>query len=111
LVLVGAYAEGRLELRNFGVFEVKKRRPRQGRNPRTGEKVMVGERVAVTFKAGQVLKERVAECHGKEAPDGVAMSEGGSLQWRRRLAESSSHDQNVACVTKQVVLKQGKHDD
>ena len=42
-------AEGRVELRNFGVFEVKKRMPRQARNPRTGEKVMVGERVTVKF--------------------------------------------------------------
>ena len=33
--------EGQIELRNFGVFEVKKRKPRQARNPRTGEKVFV----------------------------------------------------------------------
>jgi integration host factor subunit beta len=31
--------EGRIELRNFGVFEIKKRKPRIARNPRTGEKV------------------------------------------------------------------------
>ena len=55
--------EGRVELRNFGVFAVKKRKPRQGRNPRTGEKVMVGERVTVTFKPGHVLKDRVAMKH------------------------------------------------
>ena len=55
--------EGRVELRNFGVFAVKKRKPRQGRNPRTGEKVMVGERFTVTFKPGRVLKERVAMKH------------------------------------------------
>jgi DNA-binding protein HU-beta/integration host factor subunit beta len=33
--------EGRLELRNFGVFEVKRRRPRRARNPRTGQAVEV----------------------------------------------------------------------
>ena len=48
--------EGRIELRNFGVFEVKKRKARQGRNPRTGEKVMVGEKLTVTFKPGRVMK-------------------------------------------------------
>ena len=53
-------AEGRVELRNFGVFEVRKRKPRQARNPRTGEKVMVGERFTVTFKPGQAVEERVA---------------------------------------------------
>jgi nucleoid DNA-binding protein len=52
--------EGRVELRNFGVFEVKKRKAREGRNPRTGEKVMVGERMAVIFKPGRVVAERVA---------------------------------------------------
>ena len=54
------------ELRNFGVFEVKKRNRRQGRNPRTGEKVMVGERVTVIFKPGRLVEERIAiECRGK----------------------------------------------
>ena len=37
--------EGRIELRNFGVFEVKKRKPRMARNPRTGEEVMVPARL------------------------------------------------------------------
>ena len=45
--------EGRVELRNFGVFKVRKRKPRQARNPRTGEKVMVGERFTVKFKPGR----------------------------------------------------------
>ena len=41
--------EGRLELRNFGVFEVKERRPRTGRNPRTGEAVDVPAKRIVTL--------------------------------------------------------------
>ena len=57
--------EGRVELRNFGVFEVKKRMARQARNPKTGEQIMVGESVTVKFKPGRVVKERVAtECGG-----------------------------------------------
>src|SRR5436853_336026 len=51
--------EGRIELRNFGVFEVKKRKPRQARNPRTGERVSVPERAVVTFKPGLEMEERV----------------------------------------------------
>jgi integration host factor subunit beta len=51
---------GRVELCNFGVFEVKKRKAREGRDPRTGEKVMVGERMVVTFKPGRLVEERVA---------------------------------------------------
>ena len=47
-------SEGRVELRNFGVFAVKGRRPRRARNPRTGEAVDVPARRVVTFKAGRV---------------------------------------------------------
>ena len=53
--------EGRIELRNFGVFEVKRRRARKARNPRTGERVSVPERIVVTFKAGREMEERVNE--------------------------------------------------
>jgi integration host factor subunit beta len=52
-------SEGRIELRNFGVFQVKKRRARQARNPRTGERVSVPERLVVTFKAGLEMEEKV----------------------------------------------------
>jgi nucleoid DNA-binding protein len=51
----------RIELRNFGVFEVKKRAARKARNPRTGEKVYVAEKFVVTFKPGKEMEERVRE--------------------------------------------------
>jgi nucleoid DNA-binding protein len=51
--------EGRIELRRFGVFEVKKRKPRRARNPRTGEKVDVPAKMVVTFKPGREMGERV----------------------------------------------------
>ena len=51
--------EGRIELRNFGVFEVKRRRARKARNPRTGERVSVPERSVVTFKAGLEMEQGV----------------------------------------------------
>ena len=63
-------SEGRLELRNFGVFEVKARRPRRARNPRTGGTVDVPARRVVTFKAGRQMGERVgrsAEVPGRAA--------------------------------------------
>lgn len=53
--------ERRIELRNFGVFEVKKRAARKARNPRTGEKVFVPEKFVVTFKPGKEMEERVRE--------------------------------------------------
>ncbi|MBN2473765.1 MAG: integration host factor subunit beta [Pirellulales bacterium] len=51
----------RIELRNFGVFEVKRRAPRNARNPRTGAKVPVPAKFVVTFKPGKEMEERVRE--------------------------------------------------
>lgn len=53
--------EHRIELRNFGVFEVKKRAERQARNPKTGEKVVVPEKHVVTFKPGKEMELRVSK--------------------------------------------------
>jgi nucleoid DNA-binding protein len=53
--------EGRIELRRFGVFEVKNRKARTGRNPRTGEIVMVPAKSVVTFKQGREMEVRVRQ--------------------------------------------------
>src|SRR2546422_7776545 len=53
--------ERRIELRNFGVFEVKRRKPRKARNPRTGERVDVEAKYVVVFKAGKEMEERVRQ--------------------------------------------------
>lgn len=60
-------AAGRdVELRNFGVFEIKVRKCRKGRNPnRPEETVPIPERSVVKFRAGKELKERVAELGSK----------------------------------------------
>ncbi len=50
---------GRVELRGFGAFSVKKRDARQGRNPRTGESVAVEEKHVPFFKAGKLLRDRL----------------------------------------------------
>jgi DNA-binding protein HU-beta/integration host factor subunit beta len=51
--------QGRIELRNFGVFEVKRRKPRKARNPRTGEAVEVPAKLAVAFKPGRAMEQHV----------------------------------------------------
>ena len=51
--------ERRIELRNFGVFEVKKRAARNARNPKTGASVKVKERHVVTFKSGKALEKAI----------------------------------------------------
>ena len=64
--------EKRIELRNFGVFEVKKRAARKARNPRTGDKVFVPEKYVVTFKPGKEMEERVRELERQAAEAAAA---------------------------------------
>ena len=51
--------KGRLELRDFGVFECKTRKARKGRNPKTGAPVDVPEKLVVTFRAGKQMEQAV----------------------------------------------------
>jgi DNA-binding protein HU-beta/integration host factor subunit alpha len=48
-----------VELRNFGIFKVRSRKPRVGRNPKTGVAVPIPEKRIVTFKSGMVMKKKV----------------------------------------------------
>ena len=50
---------GRVELRGFGAFSVKRRQARAGRNPRTGETVDVTEKTVPFFRAGRELREMI----------------------------------------------------
>ena len=59
--LVESLSRGQpVELRNFGVFEVKLRKARVGRNPNRPEHdVPIPSRAVVKFKAGKDMKARV----------------------------------------------------
>ena len=60
--ITNALAAGKtVELRNFGVFKVKTRKPRIGRNPKTGVTVSIPERKVVTFKSGMIMKKKVVK--------------------------------------------------
>ena len=49
----------RLEFRDFGVFEVKKRAERMAQNPKTLQRVHVPPKRTVKFKAGRMMKIRL----------------------------------------------------
>lgn len=49
----------RIELRNFGVFYVKKRKKRIGRNPKTGQVIPIPERYTIVFKPGLEMKKAI----------------------------------------------------
>ncbi len=46
----------KVELRNFGIFKVKTRKGRLGRNPRTGQGVTIPDKKVVSFKSGMKMK-------------------------------------------------------
>ncbi|HLD35380.1 MAG TPA: HU family DNA-binding protein [Planctomycetota bacterium] len=52
--------EGRLEMRNFGVFSIKERKPRKARNPKTGAEVLLPARKVLVFKPGCNVKKKLA---------------------------------------------------
>ena len=83
---------GRIELRNFGVFEVKQRRPRKARNPRTGDPVEVGPKNVVTFKPGKKMEEKVRNLkvipHAAKAQDGHAGNGQDAAKPRPRVKKS-----------------------
>ena len=59
-VIIDSLMHGeKVELRNFGVFKIKERKARFGRNPRTGQSVPVPPRKVVVFKSGLEMKMRV----------------------------------------------------
>ena len=68
--IAGALANGeKVELRNFGVFEVKVRKARVGRNPNNpGTDVPIPQRAVVKFKPGKEMREDVL----KLTPEAIA---------------------------------------
>jgi integration host factor subunit beta len=81
--------EKRIELRNFGVFEVKERAARKARNPRTGQRVDVPEKFVVTFKPGKEMEEKVRQLEAKKraAQAGAPMGANGSSGESQRTAQ------------------------
>ncbi|MEI6036379.1 MAG: HU family DNA-binding protein [Planctomycetota bacterium] len=77
--------EGRIELRNFGVFQIKKREAREARNPRTGEKVTVEAKSVVTFKPGKEMEARVRQFDRPNPPE-------ASLEIPKQAAEENKTD-------------------
>jgi nucleoid DNA-binding protein len=59
-------AEGRLEIRDFGVFQVKERKPRIGRNPKNKKTYPIPPHKVVTFKAGKELKNLPLATSGED---------------------------------------------
>jgi integration host factor subunit beta len=58
--LIASLKEGKtIELRNFGVFKIRQRAPRRGRNPKTGQEVPVPSKRVVVFKPGLLMRQDI----------------------------------------------------
>ena len=85
--------ERRIELRNFGVFEVKMRAARKARNPRTGGQVEVPAKFVVTFKPGKEMEAKVRELAERELARKLATSSGQPYRPETsRLPKPPFHD-------------------
>ena len=69
LDLIGdALVEGNnVKLSSFGSFQVRSKNERIGRNPKTGEEVPILPRRVMTFKASNVLKNRILRSHQQKS--------------------------------------------
>lgn len=54
-----------VKLSSFATFQVREKSERIGRNPKTGEEVPISPRRVMTFKASNVLKQKIADAHMK----------------------------------------------
>jgi integration host factor subunit alpha len=51
--------EGQLKVAGFGVFDVRSKNDRRGRNPQTGEEMLITSRKVLTFKPSSILKDKI----------------------------------------------------
>ena len=59
MVLEALLKGDKVELRNFGVFEVIQRKGRIARNPKSKQEVFIPERKVVKFKPGKVMEDKI----------------------------------------------------
>ncbi len=57
-----------LKLSGFGKFEVRQKHPRRGRNPQTGGEIEISARKVLSFKASQILRDRLLKHTKAEEP-------------------------------------------
>jgi integration host factor subunit beta len=83
-----ANPEVRIEIRDFGVFEVKTTKPKpKARNPKTGEIIYVPARRKTHFKAGKLLKEVLKQPLTDIKPRAIIADEGLDEEWEEDWEE------------------------
>ncbi len=66
IIKEGLARDHKVMISGFGVFEVKSKHARPGRNPQTGDKITLNARRVVKFKASQILRKELNEAIASE---------------------------------------------
>lgn len=82
----------RIEFRDFGVFEIRDRRPRMAQNPKTLERVPVPGKKIIKFKSGRLMKQAVEDPDTDKAQPRQA----GSTSNNGKLVHDQSHEETRA---------------
>lgn len=72
LIKDGLDRDHKVMISGFGVFEVKSKHARPGRNPQTGDKITLAARKVVKFKASQILRKQLNDSIAAEQKDRMA---------------------------------------
>ena len=71
-IIQATIANGRIELRNFGVFEIKMRAARKARNPKTNEEVLVPAKHVLGFQPGKNVAKMIRDARRPDIPPAQA---------------------------------------
>ena len=98
--ITAAMARGdRVELRGFGVFFVRFREGRTGRNPRTGAPVSVGRKAVPFFRTGKGMKSRLnSYAHGSDIHASPLTASLTSVTFRTRPSLAKEQLGGAGCV-------------
>ncbi|MCB0344832.1 MAG: integration host factor subunit alpha [Bdellovibrionales bacterium] len=71
LIKSGLVRDKKVMISGFGVFEVKSKNARPGRNPQTGDRIILAPRNVVKFKPSQILRKDLNDGFDDGEPDEV----------------------------------------
>lgn len=69
LIKDGLTRDRKVMISGFGVFEVKSKHARPGRNPQTGDRITLSARHVVKFKPSQILRNQLNQSVATEPPE------------------------------------------
>ncbi|RMG01922.1 MAG: integration host factor subunit beta [Planctomycetota bacterium] len=94
-IIEALVTNGKIELRNFGVFKVKLRQPRKARNPKTSKPMDVPAKFVVTFKPGKKMEERIRQLEQQQLAESGKLAEFSEAESSTPAAQSEPLQQSA----------------